>query len=151
MSTQVKQKCEYPQVKLENKPEWITESINDETIQWCENFGKYLAGKLHQNKFEIKPLTSTQLRRFFGALKRLSIYGYSSQKYHELLRLKPMLAYAVGRDKDDRKFNKTGIFIFYEEITSAIDLMKGKGEKEFKNFVHIVEAIVAYHKAAGGE
>jgi CRISPR type III-A-associated protein Csm2 len=151
MNTQMKTKCEYPEINLKNKPEWITQGIEEETIQWCESFGKYLAGRLHQNDLPKKPLTSTQLRRFFGALKRISIYGYSSQKYLELLRLKPMLAYAVGRDKDDRGFNKTRISKFYEEVSSAIDIMKGKGEKEFKNFIHILEAIVAYHKEAGGE
>jgi len=150
MNTQ-NQSIQYPKVKLKDHPEWITNQITDETIQWCESFGKYLACETHKDKFPKNGLTSSQLRRFFGALKRIAIYGYSKEEYVKLLRLKPMLAYAVGRDKDEKGYNKTRISNFYEEISTAIDLMKDKGEKEFKNFIQIVEAIVAYHKAAGGK
>jgi len=62
--------------------------------------------------------------------------------------LKAQLAYANGRDKKLGK-NQTKIDVFYNELSSAIDYIQN--EKHFRNFVNIVEAIVAYHKAAGGE
>jgi len=63
--------------------------------------------------------------------------------------LKVQLAYANGRDKKEGGTNKTKICYFYEKLSSAIDFIDTK--EHFKNFVNVVEAIVAFHKAAGGE
>jgi CRISPR type III-A-associated protein Csm2 len=181
MNTQ-NQSIQYPKVKLKNHPEWITEQITDETIKWCKYFGEFLAKSIeidlkkydelkcktigdyllaesNSKNVTIGPLTSSQLRKFFGAIKRIHIFGeYSSSNYHQLLRLKPLLAYAVGRDMKEDSYEKkkiirpsSKIIDFYEEISSAIDIMKGQDKNAFNNFVQIVEAIVAYHKAAGGK
>jgi CRISPR-associated protein Csm2 len=131
------------------KPEWIEKEINSDTIEWCEKFGKYLAGKEHGNAYPKSALSTSQLRRFFGAIKRIQYSGYKN--YPELLRLSPMLAYAVGKDKNDKGENTTRIVDFYTVIRKAIKTMNNKGKEEFNRFVQIVEAIVAYHKAAGGK
>ena len=56
--------------------------------------------------------------------------------------LKPKLAYAVGRAKEkDAKIKD-----FYLVMSNAIDLVHN--EQQFKNFIKVFEAIVAYHKAA---
>ena len=67
--------------------------------------------------------------------------------------LKPLLAYAVGRDKNNKGINKTRIEEFTEEVTKAIDaVLAGNDLKaNYKNFVNILESIVAYHKRYGGK
>lgn len=64
--------------------------------------------------------------------------------------LKPMLAYAVGRDKKKTKTKEFG-----EEMSKGIDAIRLEDEvhakNDFKNFLKIFEAIVAYHKFYGGE
>lgn len=125
---------------------WITESIDDNMIKWAEKFGRYLAVKENN----LKELSSSQLRKFFGALKALQneiLMDLDLQdnseitKYkHQLIMLKPQLAYAAARAKSD--FAK--IHNFHEIISECIDHVKTK--KQFKNFISLVEAIVAYHK-----
>lgn len=125
---------------------WITKSIDENMIKWAETFGRYLAEKENN----LKELSSSQLRKFFGALKALQneilmdsdladdkeISNYK----HELLMLKPQLAYAAARAKSDY----AKIHNFHEIISECIDHVQTK--KHFKNFISLVEAIVAYHK-----
>lgn len=141
------------------KSEWITDSQSwseSNPIEWAKNFGKFLAkkGNMHGNvklcDFDCNQgaLTTSQLRRFFGQLKRIQVEGFSKSAI-KLQMLVPQLAYAVGRDLDSNKKNKTKINFFYEELSNAIKHVKS--ESDFKNFVNLVEAIVAYHKVEGGE
>jgi CRISPR-associated protein Csm2 len=106
--------------------------ITLETIKWAHGFGEYLASKL----------TTSQLRKFFGELRRIEAES-KSEYAGQLLMLIPKLAYAVGRSKQEK--NK-GIRIddFYKELSLGIS--KVTDYDEFKNFIKIVEAIVAYHK-----
>jgi len=89
-------------------------------------------------KIEVAKLTTNQLRKFFGEVKRQQMKGYNETDF---VLLKPKLAYAVGRAK-----GKSKITDFYEIMSIAIDEVKS--EAHFKNFIKIFEAIVAYHKAA---
>lgn len=123
---------EYPQDKL--KPEWVRKPITEETVKWCESFGKYLATKETTDR-QKKAMSTSQLRKFFGEVKRIEMQYNPS----DVAMLNPLLAYAVGRDE-----GKTKIKDFQVEISKAISAITT--EKEFKNFVDIFEAIVAYHK-----
>lgn len=131
----------HPKTKLEKK--WIQDGITKETVDWAEEFGKYLAAE----KDDKEPLTTSQLRRFFGELKRIDS-DFKSNKV-DLPMLKPMLAYAVGRDKKNGK-TKTRIDDFYDEMSRGLEGIRetndGPEEKDFKHFVKLVESIVAYHK-----
>lgn len=122
---------------------WIKNGIDEQAIKWAEEFGKELNTGNDKQK-----LSTSQLRKFFGAIRRLQSKGfnYNSDK-REILRLKPMLAYAKGKAEERNKGNK--IALFYQEISKAIDAVKD--ENTFTNFIDLVEAIVAYHKAAGGK
>lgn len=120
----------------------ITDKVTDNTVKFAQEFGFYLGtddlnpktGKPSGNK-----LTTNQLRKFFGEVKRQQMSGYNQTDF---VLLKPKLAYAVGRAKQkDSKIKD-----FYLVISDAID--KVKNEQHFKNFIKIFEAIVAYHKAA---
>jgi CRISPR type III-A-associated protein Csm2 len=142
--------------------EWIKSEngIPKEAVKWAEEFGSYLA-KDDQDD-QLKKLSTSQLRKFFGQLKRLQSVGLSQENISELSMLLAHLAYANGKDRKKEGGNKTKIKDFVKEISKAIDVIDINGKdiddekikivkKQFKNLVNIVEAIVAFHKAAGGE
>ena len=125
--------------------EEIQDKVTDVTVQFAENFGKYLA----VDDFDAEPLTTSQLRKFFGEVKRQQMMKEFNET--EFTMLKPKLAYAVGRAKLNGKKNKAQkIEDFYTVITDAIDKVLNSSDrlKAFKNFITAFEAIVAYHKAA---
>lgn len=137
--------------------EWISDKITQETVDFAKEFGKYLAttdswdeiqkdGKTQKVCGDI--LTTSQLRRFFGEVKRQQTTGYEESSF---IMLTPKLAYAVGRAKKEKKGNVRYLKIedFFMVLEDAIKKV-GKSEekqKAFKNFISIFEAIVAYHKA----
>lgn len=127
------------------EPTEITVKVTNKTVIFAQEFGTYLGqddtsvndrGRRIVSKSK---LTTSQLRRFFGEVKRQQMTGYDETDF---VLLKPKLAYAVGRAKD----KNTKITDFYDVIANAIDNVKN--EQHFKNFIKIFEAIVAYHKAA---
>lgn len=124
--------------------EEIQNKVTDATVQFAQRFGTYLA----VDDYNSEPLTTSQLRKFFGEVKRQQMMGYSET---EFTMLKPKLAYAVGRAKQNGKKNKAQkIEDFFTVITDAIDKVLSCSDraKAFKNFITAFEAIVAYHKAA---
>ncbi len=132
---------EYPKQKM--KETWIRERITDETVTWADSFGKFLQAGGDKKK----KLTTSQIRKFFGELKRIQS---APEKYKDdFPMLKAKLAYAVGRSRDTR------IEQFYEELEKGMNSVRLMDDTAYKhdliNFVKIVEAIVAYHKFHGGE
>lgn len=109
--------------------------IDDAVISAADKFAEYLTS----GKDGIK-LTTSQLRKFYGEVKRMQLNGYDDSDNSEFKLLKPKLAYAVGRRQN--KDNK--IKDLYEIISSAIDQVHNK--TDFDNFIKMFEAIVAYHK-----
>lgn len=125
--------------------EEIQNKVTDVTVQFAERFGKYLA----KDDFDSEPLTTSQLRKFFGEVKRQQMMKDFNET--EFTMLKPKLAYAVGRVKQSGRKNKgQKIEDFFTVITDAIDKVLASSDraKAFKNFITAFEAIVAYHKAA---
>ena len=123
----------------------IQEKVTQESVRFAEDFGKELA----KAEYEAEPLTTSQLRKFFGEVKRQQMMTEFNET--EFIMLKPKLAYAVGRAKQNgRKGKKQKIEDFYWVMADAIDKVMDSADKEkaFKNFITIFEAIVAYHKAA---
>lgn len=122
----------------------ITDKVTSRTVDFAKRFGAYLGKddkRTSTDRKEIKEskLTTSQLRKFFGEVKRQQMSGYDETDF---VLLKPKLAYAVGRAKDaNAKIND-----FYFVISKAIDNVNS--ELHFKNFIKVFEAIVAYHKAA---
>ncbi|MCR4560197.1 MAG: type III-A CRISPR-associated protein Csm2 [Bacteroidales bacterium] len=123
----------------------ITDKITTKSVEFAQRFGAHLGtddtefDKNGRTKVSRAKLTTNQLRKFFGEVKRQQMTGYNETDF---VLLKPKLAYAVGRAKD----SKAKINDFYFVIANAIDQVKTK--EHFKNFIKIFEAIVAYHKAA---
>lgn len=123
---------------MENmKKEWVTGEIpiNDEVVQWAERTGKELANA---------KLTSSNIRRFFGEMRRIQS---DFERYQEdVPLLKAKLAYDVGRKWNPREPNKDrGIKDFYDVLSPGITSIGGD-EVNFTRFVKITEAIVAFHK-----
>lgn len=54
----------YPNDKM--KKDWIQNGISNEAVEWAKSFGEYLTKK------DVKDVLSTsQLRKFFGELRRI--------------------------------------------------------------------------------
>ena len=86
-------------------------------------------------------LTTSQIRNIYGAVKKMQMKG-GELDTHKLLMLKPKLAYAAKR-------HGGGVDTLKEVLTQAIDLV-GNDSKKFNRFVDFFEAILAYHRAYGG-
>ncbi len=122
----------------------IQEKVTAVTVQFAKRFGDYLAEKDSLGD----PLTTSQLRKFFGEVKRQQMTGYDET---EFVMLKPKLAYAVGRARQSgKRGNHQKIEDFYFVLADAIDKVENSKDKQkaFKNFITAFEAIVAYHKSA---
>ena len=77
----------------------------------------------------------TQLRKLFHELRKLQYQRDQSIRLN-LLKLIPYLAYAKGRELIDDEF-----YSFSKEL-----ILKVENQEDFKIFVDIFEAIVAYHR-----
>lgn len=122
----------------------IKVKVTETTVKFAKRFGEYLGSNETYTdekgrKQKVEKLTTSQLRKFFGEVKRQQMVGY---KETDFVLLKPKLAYAVGRAK--AKQSKIGDF--YIVLSDMID--KVANEDDFKRFIKAFEAIVAYHKAS---
>lgn len=99
-------------------------------VKEAEQLGKHLA----------RNLTTSQIRNIYGAVKKMQLKGKPDT--HKLLMLKPKLAYAAKRHGE-------GVDTLKEVLTQAIDHV-GDDQQKFNRFVDFFEAILAYHKDAGG-
>lgn len=119
---------------------WVRQGPSKDLIEKAENFGRSLKdGKL----------STSQIRQVFTKLKGIEAKGYLEKKI-DFLMLKPFLAYAASRQK------ATGLQEIKDKVTVGIDEVASANDdeealKRFKNFCRFFEAILAYHKAAGGK
>jgi len=100
-------------------------------------------------------LTTSQIRNIFGTVRRIEMNWPVSPKtdqedrerirkaQRELLLLKPKMAYQAKR------IRRKGVQMLTDVLSEAIDFVDGDRER-FQNFVDFFEAILAYHKAYGG-
>lgn len=120
-------------------------AVTKDTVIFAQKFGEYLGKddtyedpRTGRTMISASKLTTSQLRKFFGEVKRQQMIGYKESNF---VLLKPKLAYAVGRADKNSKIQD-----FYYIMSNAIDLVSN--EKQFKNFIKVFEAIVAYHKVS---
>ncbi len=92
-----------------------------------------------------RQLTTNQIRAIFGEVRRIEGDWKIDPKRanKNLILLKPKMAYRA------RKERGRGVQDLVAVLDPAIDLVKGD-EQNFNRFVEFFEAILAYHKAAGG-
>lgn len=124
----------------------ITDPNGAETlVKEADKLGKELA----KNR-----LTTNQIRALFGEVRQIETQwqmGNAQRQKAErrLILLKPKMAYRAKRERG------RGVKELAAALDPAIDLViKTKDEKEkhenFQRFVEFFEAILAYHKAHGG-
>ena len=111
----------------------LDEGINE--LDELEALGKILAVSVK----------TSQIRKFFGSLKR--IQADFKNKSNEIILLEPRLAYAYGKAKGEA--TKAGLKQLYETLGPLVKSIK-QDKIRFTRFVQISEAIVAYHKSNGG-
>lgn len=124
------------------KSEWIENGIKGDAIVYAEQLGI----KLVEERF-----TTSQIRNFYGELKRIQLKGIKETKQKSAFHLlHPKLAYAAKRAE---KTGGRGAGTFKLEILKAHQTVKiddEGSEKRFENFCDLCEAILAFHKANGG-
>jgi CRISPR-associated protein Csm2 len=138
-----------------NKEKWV-QQIEGDTIKFTLKLGEFLAKSDKDGKYFRDALTTSQLRNFFGEMKRIQMKLKSSKEgndgdlLRDMLMLRPKLAYAEARVLKDKRGSKIKEFVkTADTLLEAVDNAEDK-KKAFDNFVNIIEAIVAYHKANGG-
>ncbi len=157
------QKC----ISKEEVKKWVENGPESNLIEKTEGTGKYLSSikqyeterngtiktdKNGRQKTKDQELTTSQIRAIFTKLKEIDAKpgNFEDTKKAELLMMKPLVAYAAGRH------NKKGIEVFKDYIINpGIDKIfeatqPDEMNKRFKNFVKLLEAVLAYHKAHGG-
>jgi len=100
-------------------------------VQVAEGFGRHIA----------RDVSSSHIRNIYGAVKEMEMSGFN---YHELVLLKPKIAYAAKRDGHRAAEELRDV------LTEAIDAVGDDADK-FQRFADFFEAILAYHKAYGGK
>lgn len=149
MSRRDPQKRHEPRLDLPTKNEigaWVKNGFQNETIDFAEEFGNYLV----KNR-----LTTSQIRNIFSEVKRVAgevakVGKVEGKNKQDFLMLRPKMAYAAqragGRGIEDLKKVLDNAHIAVSEVLDEPE----KGKEAFGNFVDFFEAILAYHKAAGG-
>ncbi len=120
-----------------------------ELVKWAQKLGEALAPR---NRNDREALTTSQIRALFGEVRRIqaewSIEGRRDQALRHLILLKPKMAYRA------RKERGKGVRNLVKVLDPALDLViEAQGEEQdrrFQRFVEFFEAILAYHKAYGG-
>jgi CRISPR-associated protein Csm2 len=107
----------------------VIEKGGDPLVTAAENLGRKLA----------KNLKTAQIRRIFSAVKKIQMSKEFQR--NDLIMLKPKLAYAAARNRNVEELK--------DALTQAINQVDN--HEKFKNFVDFFEAILAYHRAYGGE
>lgn len=138
-----------PQKPAAEKPELSSDDKNsirriitaDDSAEELVKFSKNKAERLVKDG-----LTTSQLRNTFGEFRKIEAFWEKDKEVSKrrLRLLQPKLAYQQKREE------KTGHFCAImtesiEQIFQSNDI-----DKSFRNCMNLMEAIVAYHKSAGG-
>jgi len=139
----------------DNLNNWLKGGINKQSIDFSEKFGfclaRYTVGyNRNNNKPIIKGLSTNQIRKVFGEIKRIEMkLSNKSEEWSNLqsdfLLIKPKMAYSAKRDKT------FPAECLYEIVAKSIDIIDKTNEEKkiesFNNFSKLFEAIIAYHRA----
>ena len=116
-----------------------------ELVNHTEQLGKELVKR---------QLKTNQIRKFLDAVKRLksNLDKTETRDFNvikdDLVFLQPQLAYAAARQQKNNK-DLGPVAPFKQVLEAAIKQVNTT--KDFDKFVQLIESIIAYHKAAGGQ
>lgn len=127
---------------------WVDGGITKEAVEFAELFGRDLARMR-------EALTTAQIRNVFGEVRRIQMNNQKALRKPELfneariLLLRPKLAYAAKRA------NKKGATELADVLSEGLKAVAAGNSrdaiiKRFDNFANFFEAVLAYHKAEGG-
>jgi CRISPR-associated protein Csm2 len=135
------------------KKEWIEAEINDDCIQFMEDFGLFLCDKKNaEERFPgFKAVTTSQMRNIFSEVKRIEVKVINEEQYEKnrshILLLRPKIAYNTARVLASKRDSK---MIDLREVLEK-GLLAIKDYQQFKRFSQFFEGIIAYHKVYGGK
>jgi CRISPR-associated protein Csm2 len=135
-----------PQNKPQGKPQSSEPYPPEQVHRAIREGGRALVELAEQVGRRVKNegLTTNQIRNIFGLVKRMEMEMRKGSDWkHELMMLKPKMAYAAARASG------RGAETLARVLSHAIDAVESDASK-FSRFVDLFEAILAYHKAAGG-
>lgn len=131
------------------KDEWIVTGADKSLVEYAEKAGKYMAPLY---KGEKQCLSKSQIRNVYGEIKRIQLKRiHTIEGKTSFMLLKPKVAYAEGRNKT------MGLSLFKKIFDDAWNTICKCLENEklsiiaYDNFCAFLEAILAYHKAYGGQ
>jgi len=136
MNAQVRPQTRRPQGRQSDPPvskEVIRRAIKEGDAKALVDTARGIGHRLAQ-----KGLSTSQIRNVFGEAKRMQMRGFDPYKFQLL---KPRLAYAAGR-------HRGAVQDLRDVLEVAIDAVED--EEEFRRFADFFEAILAYHREAGG-
>lgn len=114
--------------------EWIINGATPDLVDFAEQVGEFMAKN---------GLTNSKIRNVYGEVKRIQMGEFEKEKSSFYL-LKPKVAYALGRDEKNE-----GLKLFKKIFDKCFEHVKD--QKSYLNFCNLMEAILAYHKAYGGD
>lgn len=114
---------------------WITKGATPAMVNFAESAARAMVAG---------GLTNSQIRNFYGEIKRIQMNGYENSLASFYL-LRPKLAYACGRNNND------GLKLFKKIFEGSVSGNNVTDQRTFNNLCLFMEAILAYHKANGGK
>lgn len=110
-------------------------------VKWAEDIGKAIA----------RQVTTNQLRNVFGTARQIQLRWPNDAQaaYRDAVLLRPKLGYLAKRERGRGMEDLQHVLVPALEVMSQGKDMKERQER-FNRFVDFLEAIVAYHKAHGG-
>ena len=95
------------------------------------------------NKARKDDINTSQLRKFFGEVKKMETKGAWGKMETDFYLLKPRMAIAVGRNNIPEPFYRVMMVIMSKvDVGDSPDVKK----ENFDKFVKLFEAIIAYRK-----
>lgn len=129
-----------PQISIPRfNPEWIIEGISGDAIKYANELATVLVQQ---------GLSTSQIRNFYGELKRIQLNKIEKKASQaSFLLLHPKLAYAAKRaGKKGAETFKIEVLKWHAEVKVPQDGYVTR----FKHFCDFCEAVLAFHKANGG-
>lgn len=110
-------------------------------VRLAEGLGEFCTQDYQEGRRRIRrKISSSQIRSIYDQVQRLPD-RYDEEVKRRLQLLRPKLAYARGRHEQLADFQEV-----FDEL-----IQKVKDERQLGNFKKFFEAVVAYHKAHGGD
>lgn len=135
-------------------PKWIKDRIDKDCVDFTEKLGKFLCDINDRGFSGPSALTTSQIRNFFGEVKRIQLNGIEKgNNKSAFLLIRPKLAYAEARAKMRNSYSRIKVFKDFVQLAHAEVDTNAEPEilkRSFQNFVDFLESILAYHKAYGG-